>query len=430
MQVSVEATSGLGRRMKVQIPAEQMDQQVDSKLQQLSRSVRIDGFRPGKVPLGVVKKRYESQVREETAAELIASTYEQALQQENLKPAGEPNIEQTQNRSGEELEYVAIFDVFPEIVIPEMAELKIERPVAEVTDTEINGMLEKLRNQRKTWTKVERAAANGDRIEVDFEGTVDGQPFNGNAAKNVPLELGSGSMIPGFEEQLIGVSAGDSKTIEVTFPDDYGSAEVAGKNARFEITVHSVAEPAMPELDDEFARAFGVGDGGLDALREEVGKNMRRELDAAIKVSIKSQVFDALLEKANLDVPASLLDSEIDALVKKGDEGADAGDDDRNHYEEEAKRRVSLGLLISEIIQRNQLAVDPDRVRERIEELAQSYENPGEVVQWYYSNQDMLSGIQTLVMEDAVVDWVVDQAQVEDKTTTFEGLMQPASGAA
>ncbi len=430
MQVSVETTSGLGRRMKVQIPAEQMDQQVDSKLQQLSRSVRIDGFRPGKVPLGVVKKRYESQVREETAAELIASTYEQALQQENLKPAGEPNIEQTQNRSGEELEYVAIFDVFPDIVIPEMSDLKIERPVAEVTDTEIGTMLEKLRNQRKTWTKVERAAANGDRIEIDFEGTVDGQPFNGNAAKNVPLELGSGSMIPGFEEQLVGVSAGDSKMIKVTFPEDYGSAEVAGKTAEFDITVHSVSEPAVPELDDEFARAFGVGDGGLDALREEVRKNMRRELDAAIKVSIKSQVFDALLEKADLDVPAALLDSEIDALVKKDGEGADAGSNDRSHYEEEAKRRVSLGLLISEIIQRNQLAVDPERVRVMIEELAQSYENPEEVVQWYYSNQDMLSGVQTLIMEETVAEWVVGQAQVEDKTTTFEELMQPASGAA
>ncbi len=430
MQVSVETTSGLGRRMTVQIPAEQMDQQVNSKLQQLSRSVRLDGFRPGKVPLGVVKKRYESQVRDETAAELIASTYEQALQQENLKPAGEPSIEQTRNRSGEELEYVAIFDVFPEIVIPDLGDLKIERPVAEVSDTEIDAMLEKLRSQRVTWTGVDRAAANGDRIEIDFEGSVDGQPFNGNAAQNVPLELGSGSMIPGFEEQLIGVSAGDSKTIEVTFPEDYGSAEVAGKTAKFDVTVHSVSEPAMPELDDEFARAFGVGDGGLDALREEVRKNMRRELDAAIKKRIKSQVFDALLEKADLDVPASLLDSEIEALIKKDGATADAGSDDRSRYEEEARRRVSLGLLISEIIQRNQLAVNPDRVRETIEEMAQSYENPEEVVQWYYSNQEMLSGVQTLIMEETVAEWVTEQAQVEDKTTTFEELMQSASGSA
>lgn len=429
MQVSVETTSGLGRRMTVQIPAEQMDQQVDSKLEQLSRSVRLDGFRPGKVPLSVVKKRYETQVREEMAAELIASTYEQALQQENLKPAGEPSIEQTRNRSGEGLEYVANFDVFPEIEVPELSDLKIERPLAEVADAEVDQMLEKLRLQRVTWTKVERAAANGDRIEIDFEGTIDGQPFSGNAAKNVPLELGSGAMIPGFEEQLVGVSAGDNKTIDVTFPDDYGSAEVAGKAAKFDIVVHSIAESAMPELDDEFARAFGVGDGGLEALRGEVSKNMRRELDAAIKARIKSQVFDALLEKAELDVPVSLLDSEIDALIKKGGEGADAGGD-RSRYEDEARRRVSLGLLISEIIQRNQLTIDPDRVRQTIEEMAQSYENPEEVVQWYYSNQEMLSGVQTLIMEETVVEWMVDQAQVEDKSTTFEELMQLASGAA
>ena len=429
MQVSVETTSGLGRRMTVQIPAEQMDQQVDSKLQQLTRSVRLDGFRPGKVPLSVVKKRYEHQVREETAAELIASTYEQALQQENLKPAGEPNIEQTRNHSGEELEYIAVFDVYPEVEIPDLGALQIERPLAEVADTEIDQMLDKLRRQRMTWTKVERAAADGDRVEIDFEGTVDGQAFSGNAAKNVPLELGSGSMIPGFEDQLIGVSAGDSKTIDVTFPEDYGSAEVAGKAAKFDITVHSVSEPALPELDDEFARAFGVGDGGLDALREEVRKNMRRELDAAIKNRIKSQVFDALLEKAALDVPASLLDSEIDALIKKDSEGADAGGN-RGRYEDEARRRVALGLLISEIIQRNQLAIDPDRVRETIEEMAQSYENPEEVVQWYYSNQEMLTGVQTLIMEETVVNWVVDQAQVEEKSTTFEELMQAVSSTA
>ena len=429
MQVSVETTSGLGRRMTVQIPADQMDQQVDSKLHQLMHSVRLDGFRPGKVPLSVVKKRYEAQVREETAAELIASTYEQALEQENLKPAGEPNIEQTRNRSGEELEYVAMFDVFPEIEVPDLGGLKLERPLAEVADAEVDQMLDKLRRQRMTWTNVDRASADGDRIEIDFEGTVDGQAFSGNAAKNVPLELGSGAMIPGFEEQLTGVSAGDNKTIEVTFPEDYTSAEVAGKTAKFDITVHAVAESALPELDDEFARAFGVGDGGLDALREEVSKNMQRELDAAIKASIKSQVFEALLEKADLDIPASLLDSEIDALIKKEADGADAGGD-RSRYEDEARRRVALGLLISEIIQRNQLAVDPDRVRETIEQMAQSYENPEEVVQWYYSNQEMLTGVQTLIMEETVVDWVVDQAQVEEKSTTFEEIMQAAGSAA
>jgi trigger factor len=423
MQVSVETTSGLGRRMTVQIPADQIDQQVESKLQQLAQTVRLDGFRPGKVPLSVVKKRYGSQVRQEAAGELIASTYEQALQQENLKPAGEPSIEQVKNEAGLELEYVATFEIYPEIEQPDLADVAIERLSAEISDTDIDNMLEKLRKQRSTWTKAERASAQGDRLEIDFAGTIDGESFSGGSAKNVPLELGSNTMIPGFEEQLVGVSADEKKTIDVTFPDDYASREVAGKTAQFEIHVHAVAEAQLPELDDDFARAFGVGDGGLDKLREEITNNMQRELDAAIKSSVKKQVFEALLEKADLDVPTSLIDNEIDVLIKKDEAGADAGSD-RSSYEEEARRRVSLGLLIADIIQRNQLQVDPEKVRETIENLAQSYEKPDEVVQWYYSNQEMLAGVQTLIMEDTVVEWVAGQAKVTEKTTTFDEIMQ------
>lgn len=423
MQVSVETTSGLGRRMTVQIPAEQIDQQVQSKLQQLARSVRLDGFRPGRVPLSVVKKRYESQVRSETAGELIASSYEQALQQENLRPAGEPNIEQMHNQPGQQLEYVATFEVYPDVEPPELADITIQRPVAEVSSADVDRMLEKLRNQRVTWTRVERPAAEGDRLEIDFQGTIDGQSFSGNSAKNVPLELGSGTMIPGFEEQLSGSSPGDRRTIDVTFPADYGSKEVAGKTAQFDVTVNAVAEAVLPELNDDFARAFGVGDGGLEKLREEVRQNMQRELDAAIKSRVKQQVFDALLEKSSIDIPASLIEREVDALVKKGS-GAAAAEADRSRYQEEARRRVSLGLLIAELIKRNQLQVDSERVRETIETLAQSYEKPEEVVQWYYSNQDMLAGIHTLVMEDTVVEWIASQAKTEDKSFTFEELMQ------
>ena len=423
MQVSVETTSGLGRRMTVQIPAEQIDQKVESKLQQLARSVRLDGFRPGKVPLSVVKKRYESQVRSETAGELIASSYEQALQQQNLRPAGEPDIEQTRNQPGQALEYVVTFEVYPDVEPPEIADITIERPVAEVTSADVDNMLEKLRKQRVTWTRVERSAAEGDRLEIDFQGTIDGQPFSGNSASNVPLELGSGAMIPGFEEQLTGSSAGDRKTIEVTFPADYASKEVAGKTAQFDVSVNAVAEAVLPELDDAFAKTFGVGDGGLDKLREEVRRNMHRELDAAVKSRVKQQVFESLLAKADIDVPAALIDQEVEALIKKEGDGADAGAD-RSRYEQEAKRRICLGLLIAELIKRHQLQVDPERVRETIEALAQSYEKPEEVVQWYYSNQDMLAGIQTLVMEDTVVEWVADQAKTEDKAYTFEELMQ------
>jgi len=423
MQVSVETTNGLERRMTVQIPAEEIDQQVASKLQQLARSVRLDGFRPGKVPLNVVKKRYGSQVRQETAGELIASTYEEALQQENLKPAGEPSIEQTRNNPGEELEYVAVFEVYPDIEVPDLGSIDIEQISARVEAADVDAMFEKLQKQRVTWSKVERAAQQGDRLEIDFEGQIDGQPFSGNAARNVPLELGSNTMIPGFEEQLLGAGAGESRTIEVTFPDDYSSSEVAGKVARFDVSVHSIAAPELPVIDDDFARAFGVGDGGLEKLREEVSHNMERELEAAIKSRVKQQVFDALLEKASLDVPTSLIDSEIDALVKKNESAADAAED-RSRYQEEARRRVSLGLLIAEIIKRNQLQVDPERVRQAIENLAQSYEKPEEVVQWYYSNQEMLAGVQTLIMEETVVEWVVSQAKVTERTASFDEIMQ------
>jgi trigger factor len=407
--------------MKVQIPADQIDQQVESKLQQLARSVRLDGFRPGKVPLSVVKKRYGDQVRQETAGELIASSYQEALQRENLRPAGEPSIEQTRNQPGQELEYVATFEIFPEVDPPELNDISIERPTAEVGESDIDNMLEKLRRQRVTWSKVERPAQQGDRIEIDFEGSIGGEPFSGNSAKHAPLELGSNTMIPGFEEQLVGVSPGESKTIEVTFPGDYGSAEVAGKTASFAVTVHSVAAPELPEINDDFARAFGVGDGGLDKLREEIRRNMERELEAVIKSKVKQQVFDALLEKAVLDVPTALIDSEIDALIKK-DEAAAAGD--RSRYQDEARRRVSLGLLIAEIIKRNQLQIDPERVRQAIEHLAQSYEKPEEVVQWYYSNQEMLADVQTIVMEETVVEWVAGQTRVTEKSTSFYELMQ------
>jgi len=423
MQVSVETTSGLERRMTVQIPADQIDQQVLGKLRELVRTVRLDGFRPGKVPMSVVKKRFESRVREETAGELIASSYQEALQQEKLKPAGSPSIEQTRNQPGLELEFVATFEVYPVIEPPEMSDLAIERMSAEVQDSDVDDMIENLRKQRATWTRVERAAGQGDRLEIDFVGTVDGQPFAGNEAHKVPLELGSGTMIPGFEEQLVGASEGDRKTIEVEFPDDYVSKEVAGKTAAFDITVHSVAVAELPEINDDFARAFGVADGGIDQLRTEVRKNMERELETAIKSRVKQQVFDALLEKVNVDLPASLIDSEIDALIKKGEEGAEAGSD-RSQFEDEARRRVALGLLIAEVIQRNQLQVDPERVRETIENLAQSYEKPEEVVQWYYSNQEMMAGIQTLIMEETVVEWVAGQAKISEKPATFGDLVQ------
>ncbi|MEE9342882.1 MAG: trigger factor [Gammaproteobacteria bacterium] len=424
MQVSVETTSNLGRRMTVQVPAEQVTQQVNDKLTQLAHTVKLDGFRPGKVPMSVVQKRFGEQAQEEVASNLITETYEKALQQENLQPAGTPTIEK--KTTGDVFEYTAAFEVYPNIELPDVSQLEIDKPSAEITDDDLEAMLDKLRKQRVSWSEVERSSAVGDRLTIDFEGEIDGETFNGNSAKNVPLELGSGAMIPGFEDQLVGVSSGDERSINVTFPNDYGANELAGKEAVFQINVHSVSEAVLPELNDEFAVSFGIQEGGIEQLRSEVRGNMERELAAAVKTNMKKQVFDSLLKSVSIDIPSALLESEIDVLVKKGQEGADnMTEDDRANFEDEAKRRVSLGLLIGEMAKANQLQMDPEKIRVSIDEIAASYEKPEEVKQWYYGNQEMMAGIQALVMEDTVVEWVSEQAKTNDITMSFNDLLNP-----
>jgi trigger factor len=424
MQVSVEHTGGLERRMTVQVPAERVDQEVSSRLESMSRTVRLDGFRPGKVPVRVIQQKYGDQVRQEVIEQVINSTLQEALTQENLSPAAMPSIEPQAMQQGEMLEYVATFEVFPEFTGALDYGFSIVRPVVEVADNDVNDMLEKLRKQRATWNQVERAAALHDQVVIDFEGTVDGEAFSGNKAQNMPLELGSGSMIPGFEDQLLGVSGGDEKTISVTFPGDYPSAEVAGKQASFAIKVHSVAEMALPELDDEFARAFGVSEGGIDALRQEVTGNMQRELKQLITANMKDQVFSRLLEKNPVEVPRSLIEQEVTALQGQAqNQGLDS-----SALESSAERRVKLGVLLSEIVKQNQIQVDPDRVRLNIETIAASYENPDEVVQYYYGNQEMLSGVQTAVIEEQAVDWILENSgvAVEDKASSFDELVEAA----
>lgn len=421
MQVSVENTGKLERRMKVQLPPEQIDQQVKAKLQQLSRTVRLDGFRPGKVPFSVLEKRYGAQARDEATGELIASTYRQALAQNNLRPVGDPNIETTAPGPGQAFEYVATFEVYPEISLPSLDGLEVDKPAATVTDDDLDRMMEKLRRQRMTWKTVERPAQSGDRVLIDFHGTIDGKDFSGNKGKKVPVELGGGAMIPGFEEQLLGASAGESRTLTVTFPENYGAKEVAGKTAQFEAQVKDVAESVLPDLDDTLAKSFGVAD--VASLRNEVRGNMERELSAAVRARLKHSVFDRLLERVDMDLPDSLIRNEINALVKNGGGAADKRPEADAKLEQEARRRVALGLLIGEIVRENHLAVDQHKVRETIESIAASYEKPEEVVKWYYGNQEMLTGIQTLVMEDTVVEWIAGRAKVSEKQTTFDEIM-------
>jgi trigger factor len=424
MEVSIENTGGLSRRMTVQVPAERVDQEVESRLKSMSQTVRLDGFRPGKVPTRVIEQKYGKQVRLEVVDQVINSTLQDALTQEGVRPAGMPDVEHVESDAGQPLEFVATFEIFPELTGSISYGFSVVRPLVEIAKNDVQEMLENLRKQRATWNEVERPAALDDQVTVDFEGTVDGAAFAGNKAEKMPVVLGSSSMIAGFEEQLIGASAGAEKILNITFPDDYPSAEVAGKAASFDVKVHSVAERVLPEIDEDFARAFGITEGGVQALTDEITANMERELKGLVKSKMKSQVFDGLLLSNPVEVPASLVESEVKELQQQdGNRGLDA-----SALRERAEKRVKLGVIVSEIAKQNQIQLDPDRVRELVETIAASYEKPEEVVQWYYGNQEMLSGVQSAVIEEQVVEWVIEHSgiDVKDETTTFSALVDEA----
>jgi trigger factor len=424
MEVSLENTGGLGRRMTVQVPAERVDSEVTSRLESMTRTVRLDGFRPGKVPLRVVQQKFGSQVRAEVVQQVLHSTLQEALAQEGVRPAGEPSIEPVDSRPGAPFEYVVNFEIFPELTGPVNYGFQVERPVVDINENDINEMLENLRKQRATWTAVERAAKPGDQVIIDFEGSINGEAFAGNKAEKMPLVLGSNSMIPGFEEQLTGVSAGDEKSIELAFPDNYPGTAIAGKTATFRIKVHQVSEMELPELNDDFAGAFGIAEGGMDALRSEITGNMQRELKGLVSSRLKSQVFSGLLQNNPVEVPQQLVDSET--LELRGRKGNAAGE--TSALQAEAERRVKLGVIVSEIVKQNQIQLDPERVREVVDNIAASYEKPEEVVQWYYGNQEMLSGVQSAVIEDQAVEWIMEHGGVNitDNVMSFADLVEQA----
>jgi trigger factor len=424
MQVSVENTGGLERRITVQVPAERIDREVDSRLHSMKTTVRMDGFRPGKVPLGVIEKKYGTRVRHEVMQQVIHSTLQDALTQENLRPAAEPRIDPVESFPGKPLEYVATFEVFPEFTAPIDYGFKVIRPLVEIGAEDIDAMLEKLRRQRATWKAVDRAAQADDQVVIDFEGTIGDQAFSGGKGEKLPLVLGSNTMVPGFEDQLIGANAGEDKSLRVAFPADYPSREIAGRGVDFRVKVHSVSEMVLPDLDDNFARAFGVADKGIEGLRQEVAANMQRELKQLVKSNLKDQVFSGLLERNPVEVPRSMISDEATRLqTRQTPESAST-----SGLEQDAERRVRLGVLVTAIVKQNHIQIDPDRVRETVETIAASYEKPEEVVQWYYGNQEMLGNIQSAVMEEQVVDWVLENSgvQVENTNTTFDRLVQAA----
>lgn len=430
MQVSVTKNKGLERKITVEVPATDLQTREEQKLKELSKKVRMDGFRKGKVPLSVVKKQYAASVRADVISDVIQSTLFKALMQEGVNPAGMPTIEETNYDGESPLIYTAIFEVYPEIKLKPFNKLKVERVTAEVTDVDVDKTLELVRAQQKTWAEVARAAKEGDQVDIDFVGSIDGEEFDGGKAEHFKLELGAKQMIPGFEDGIVGMKAGEEKVIKVKFPKDYRAEKLAGKKADFAIILHTVSESQLPELDDVFVEKMGIKEGGVKKLREEIRKNMTRELEQALKTDTKKTVLNAVFEANKIDLPKALVDQEIEGLKKQaekmyGEQAKLMHDASASHYEEEATRRVSLGLLISEVIKANEIKVDDAKVREMIESMAEAYQNPQEVIDMYYKHNDSLEQVKALVLEDQVVDFILSEMKVTEKTSTFDEIIKP-----
>ncbi|NIP71904.1 MAG: trigger factor [Gammaproteobacteria bacterium] len=430
MHVSVEQTGSLERRITVQVPAERVEDEVASRLRRLAGRVKMDGFRPGKVPFKMVQRKYDQQVRSEVVSELMRETLQQAIRQEDLHPAGGPRLEPKTLEPGKALEYSATFEVYPKIELAPLSSITIERPVVEITDQDVDHMLDRLRAQRTTWQAVQREAREGDQVLIDFEGTADGQPFSGNKGEQVPVVLGSGSMVEGFEEQLAGAAPGEHRTIEVHFPQDYRGEEVAGRTAVFEVDVASVSEPKVPEIDEDFARGFGVPSGDVAELRAEVRNNMARELEQTVRSRLKQQAMDALLEANAIEVPKALVEEEIDRAIqqalKRRPESMRKLNLPREVFEESARRRVALGLLMGEVIRAGGIELDAARVGSTLESVASTYENPEQIKEMYTKTPSLRRELEGHVLEEQVVDYLLEQAVVQDKPMVFDELMNAA----
>jgi trigger factor len=431
MQVTVETTTGLERKLTVGVPATEIDTAVDAKLKDAAKNVRINGFRPGKVPMREVKRRYGKAVREEVLGELIGAKFYEAVSQEKLNPAGMPHIERKQDEPGLDFQFTATFEVYPDISVDGVDKIEITRYTAEVKDEDVDNMLEKLREQRAEFKPVERAAQDGDQVNIDFNGKIDGEEFEGGSATNHDLELGSGSMIPGFETGIEGARAGDERDVTVTFPDDYHKEDLRNKEAVFTVKVNEVKEKTLPEIDEEFVKQFNPNESDLEVFKQEVRKNMERELKSALNNKIKQQAMDGLLKHNELEVPKALVDQEIDRQRKQmvqqfgGGQQFDESMLPAELFEEQATRSVKLGLLLGEFINANEIKADADKVRETIEELAEPYEDSEQVVNYYYQNEQQLKQVESLVLEDTAIEKIVSQAQVSDEDVSYEEAVKP-----
>jgi len=428
MQVSVETTQGLGRRLTITIAADSIETAVKSELVNVAKKVRIDGFRKGKVPMTVVAQRYGASVRQDVLGELMSRNFIDAIIQEKINPAGAPNYIPGEYKLGEDFTYSVEFEVYPEVELKGLESIVVEKPVVEVTDEDVDTMLDTLRKQQATWSETDAAAGAEDRVTIDFTGSIDGEVFEGGKATDFVLAMGQGRMIPGFEEGVVGHKAGEEFVVEVTFPEDYHAENLKGKAAKFDIVLKKVEARELPEFTEEFIKRFGVEDGSVAGLRVEVRKNMDRELKGAVRNRIKSQAIDGLVSNNDIDVPAALIDGEVDVLRRQaaqrfGGNEKQALELPRELFEEQAKRRVVVGLLLGEVIRTNELKADEDRVKALIEEMASAYEDPSEVIEYYSKNKELMDNMRNVALEEQAVEALLAKAQVSDKATTFSELM-------
>jgi trigger factor len=428
MQVSLTATGGLERRLEVAIPASQVDGEVTQRLNRISRTARLKGFRPGKAPIAVIRQQYGEQVQGEVINDLVRSSFSEAVAREKLNPAGGPRIEPISMAPGADIKFAAVFEVLPEVKLKPLSDVKIEKPVAEVADSDLEAMIDTLRKQRPVFSEVIRAAKADDRVTVDFVGRIDGEEFDGGAGQGVPIVLGGGRVMKEFEDALIGAKAGDDREFNATFGADHANTKLAGKTATFSVKIGKVEEQLPAVLDEEFAKSFGIPDGNLDSLRSEVRANMQRELAEAVRLKLRTQVLEALYTANPLELPRQLVDEQIQELQVEMLRRAGVRDakqlPPREPFEEPARRRVALSLLMSELVRSANLKVSRESVHEKVNELASTYSNPEEVRRSYLQNADMMRQIEAQVLEQQAIDWVLGQAKVSDKPASFSELTQ------
>ena len=431
MQVSIESSTGLERQLKIGVPADRVESEVAQRLQKATKTVSIKGFRKGKVPLKVVKQQFGKGVRQEVVGEIVNSSFYEAIAQEKLQPVGQPRIDDIKDSEGQDLEFLAVFEVYPEITLADLSKVSITRPVTDLSESDLDKMIDVLRDQQATFEASDKPAVEGDQLNIDYVGTKGGEEFPGGKAEGQDLVLGSNSMIPGFEDALIGASAGDEKVLKLKFPKDYHAEELKGAKVEFAVVVNSVSSKQLPEMNDEFFKLYGVDAGGVEKFREDVQNNMERELRNAVRSKVKNRVMNQLFDLNKVELPAVLVDNEITQLKQQmvqqfgGGQQIDLSMLPDDMFREKAERRASLGVIVSEIVKVEELTPNEESVRERINEIASTYEQPKEVVDYYYSQQQLLSSVEAVVLEDQVTELVLSKAEVVDETCSYEEAVKP-----